>query len=656
MKTHGAIFSSISVLLILLLGACAGEPAPPAAGCNPDPHGFIPLPTRPLGVDPDLYQPPAGQVPGGSGDCTLLPTATPTGAPPTAFTLTGLRNETLDSADQQLVSAAVGDDILALAWLRADDLYVSLARGGSFLQARRVDRAQNAHLVFSTVNRLHLVYEQDGQIHYRAADQNAHPAQPIFWVQVGAGSNPQVALDGRNWAHVLYEADGVIWHAAHVYELLWHTTPVGPGHSPQVTTFHDNPATPQVNEGGFALSYIAGSTLHLRAYGVTLLGEPGWAAVAEIPLAEQPAGPVRLHSVRAGDGNRLLAAAWLSHIPASPPPPVPVPPTYSAVNPLAPNAVVEPQWVHEAFNAARISARDALFDGGLSQRVPVMPGTAVTFSAYGNGWSSAGDDPDVPLNPASLQLLIGIDPSGGTNPDSGMVVWSAAANPLHGYIPFSVAATAVSDHVTLYLRARPDDVRAHNATYWDGATLVGGNLVNGDMEAPFHDGVPAGWVPFFFDGETGSPAPRDRTTVYAVWSPDGGATWQGPQAVNENRLPGQGLTGIIQPAVYPLLSLDTASPSLHLFAIYAQGNPPPGSSFIRYGRPVVLACVLAGSDLADATCADPPGVTLAPETPPAFDLVVAAHPLDRRRALLGWGGLQTDYRHRDVYAAMVALR
>jgi hypothetical protein len=66
-----------------------------------------------------------------------------------AFTAAPLRNESLDLADQQLAAAAIGDDVLALAWLTAGDLYVSVARGGSFLQARRVSPAQHADLTFS---------------------------------------------------------------------------------------------------------------------------------------------------------------------------------------------------------------------------------------------------------------------------------------------------------------------------------------------------------------------------------------------------------------------------------------------------------------------------------------------------------------------------
>lgn len=648
MKTTGLCTSFYLLLTLLLAGCAAAETPPPAGACQPDAQGLIPLPTRALGADPNLMLPPPDNLYGSGGEC--LPAQTPSADSDLAFSAAPLRNESLDIGDQHLLAAAIGDDVLALAWLTAGDLYVSVARGGSFLQARRVSPAQHADLVFSPVNRLHLVYEQDGQIHYRAADLGARQAAFDFWRQVGPGHNPRIALDANNRAHVFYELDGAIWHAEHEHDLYWRIARLGPGHAARLTTFYDNPATPNTNERGFALSYLEGNRLHLRTYGLTPLLLPGWTTVTRLTLAEMPMTAVTLHSARAADGTLHLAAAWVSHIPAPPPPPVPVPPTYTAVNPLAPFAVVHPERVYDPFNAARLYTGDAVFDGGLYQSVYVAPGTAVAFSAYGRAWSSDEGAPLTSVNPANLRLQIGLDPAGGTNPDGAGVLWSSEANPLNQYAPFTVSGTAVSNRVTLFLRARPDAIRAHNEAIWDGAELSGGALVNGRMDT-FTDGIPDGWTPFYEDSGAGGAPPRDRYTAYAAWSADGGQIWSGPIPVSENRLPGQGLTGALGPDAYPFLSAAGTEPTLHVFAIYESGDPPPGTTFIRYGRPVVVGC-----ELAAGTCDEPPGVVLAADTPPAADLILAAHPLQARRALLAWSGLQTDYVSRDVYAAMVALR
>jgi hypothetical protein len=167
----------------------------------------------------------------------------------------------------------------------------------------------------------------------------------------------------------------------------------------------------------------------------------------------------------------------------------------------------------------------------------------------------------------------------------------------------------------------------------------------------FTGGIPDGWTPFYDDSGAGGSPPRDRYTVYAAWSADGGQSWNGPFPASENRLPGQGLTGAIGRHAYPFLEAEGQTPRLHLFYIYASGDPPPGTTFIRYGRPVVVGC-----ELATAECDEPPGAVLAAGTPPASDLILAVHPLQKRRALLAWGGLQTDYVSRDVFATMVTLR
>ena len=66
---------------------------------------------------------------------------------------------------------AVGDDMLAVGWVEEGEVVVALARGGNHFQVRPVDRGSRVSLAFSTANRLHVAYEQDGQIHYRAADR-----------------------------------------------------------------------------------------------------------------------------------------------------------------------------------------------------------------------------------------------------------------------------------------------------------------------------------------------------------------------------------------------------------------------------------------------------------------------------------------------------
>ena len=73
--------------------------------------------------------------------------------------------------------------MLAVAWIQEEAVYVALSRGGNHFQVRRVDAGDDVSLAFSRANRLHVAYEQDGRILYRAADQGTHPADvaPSSW-------------------------------------------------------------------------------------------------------------------------------------------------------------------------------------------------------------------------------------------------------------------------------------------------------------------------------------------------------------------------------------------------------------------------------------------------------------------------------------------
>ena len=108
-------------------------------------------------------------------------------------------------------------------------------------------------------------------------------------------------------------------------------------------------------------------------------------------------------------------------------------------------------------------------------------GDAVKATAY--GWVYTCNDtttsciiPDPPYRKsdtsAGASLKVGIDPKGGTDPNSPDVVWSAVTAPYDQWAEMSVTATAQGDTVTVFLYATQAAGLALNNVYWDKVSLV----------------------------------------------------------------------------------------------------------------------------------------------------------------------------------------
>ncbi len=121
-------------LFLFSLVACSSprETVPP--DCTSDSIAIVPTATRQ--TDPDLFSPPALPAGGDGTDyCpTPIPSATPAGEFLEQFVTTEVVNLSLDIPNQDLAATAVGDDMLAVAWISDGDIYVALSRGGNSLQ------------------------------------------------------------------------------------------------------------------------------------------------------------------------------------------------------------------------------------------------------------------------------------------------------------------------------------------------------------------------------------------------------------------------------------------------------------------------------------------------------------------------------------------
>ncbi|MCP4424882.1 MAG: hypothetical protein GY803_10345, partial [Chloroflexi bacterium] len=82
---------------------------------------------------------------------------------------------------------------------------------------------------------------------------------------------------------------------------------------------------------------------------------------------------------------------------------------------------------------------------GIYQQAAVTPGTTVRLSAWTKGWS--GNDENSLSDEAWMRQRIGIDPTGGTDPNSPNIAWSLPAQ-LTQWGQLAVEVAATSEQVT----------------------------------------------------------------------------------------------------------------------------------------------------------------------------------------------------------------
>lgn len=117
---------------------------------------------------------------------------------------------------------------------------------------------------------------------------------------------------------------------------------------------------------------------------------------------------------------------------------------------------------------------------GYQQVSEIAPGTALELVAH--GWAFACADAAtrcaIPAPPyaqsdetAGITLRVGIDPTGGLDPLSSAVQWSADAAPYDQWAALHVTATAQAETVTIYLFMTQQTAVALNSIYWDTISL-----------------------------------------------------------------------------------------------------------------------------------------------------------------------------------------
>lgn len=127
--------------------------------------------------------------------------------------------------------------------------------------------------------------------------------------------------------------------------------------------------------------------------------------------------------------------------------------------------------IHSGSNAGQYFTFHRTHEAGFMQQANVPANALVQFTIWGQAWLTNGDSSTSDSN-VFINMRVGIDPTGGTNPTSPNVVWSGMANPFDDYQQFSVQAQAQGSRVTVFTYSRAEYPLKHNDVYWDDGVLV----------------------------------------------------------------------------------------------------------------------------------------------------------------------------------------
>jgi LysM repeat protein len=119
----------------------------------------------------------------------------------------------------------------------------------------------------------------------------------------------------------------------------------------------------------------------------------------------------------------------------------------------------------------------SVHEAGMYQVVGgVKPGDRLRFSVYMEAWSAADNDPFRSDLGQRMNLQVGIDPTGGNDPWSPNIIWTAPAESYDKFSLFVVEAVAKNNVVSVWTKSRPELPLQHADVYVDEASL---NVVQG---------------------------------------------------------------------------------------------------------------------------------------------------------------------------------
>ncbi|MFQ5398896.1 MAG: hypothetical protein ACE5E7_04780 [Anaerolineae bacterium] len=108
---------------------------------------------------------------------------------------------------------------------------------------------------------------------------------------------------------------------------------------------------------------------------------------------------------------------------------------------------------------------------GLWQQAPAAAGNRYELTVEGQAWSSEDAEPASRLEASDVNLQIGLDPTGGLDPESPLIVWSEPAQPLSHWETLHLTAEAESSIISIFLKSAPKLPKRQQSTFWRNARL-----------------------------------------------------------------------------------------------------------------------------------------------------------------------------------------
>ncbi len=119
----------------------------------------------------------------------------------------------------------------------------------------------------------------------------------------------------------------------------------------------------------------------------------------------------------------------------------------------------------------RISTPFATHTAGLLQQVPAVEGEQYELSIEAQAWSSESEELGVIHDASDVNLQVGIDPTGGTDAQSPIIIWSKIAQPVGKWQTMRIVATAQTSILTVFIRSAPHLPKRQQSTFWRNAFL-----------------------------------------------------------------------------------------------------------------------------------------------------------------------------------------